>query len=106
MTAAPAQVITVNGAGLDNEGTLTLAGGTINGAGLVANNSNMSGFGTLGGSGGFANIGALSLANGNLTISNTGANSNSGNIDLVSGLQLKLTGGKVHGRSCGHVQSA
>ncbi|MBI5659960.1 MAG: PEP-CTERM sorting domain-containing protein [Nitrosomonadales bacterium] len=83
--------LAVNGS-LDNSGTLTLAGGTVSGSGALANNAEISGFGTIGGSGGFTNNALLAQGAGNLTLSNTGANANYGNMDLASGRQLRLTG--------------
>jgi hypothetical protein len=95
MTIALGQTLTLNGAGLDNQGNLTLAGGIVNGAGPLANNALLSGTGTLGGSGGFTNNGELSVSGGNFTLSNSNSNSNAGTIDLSAGLQLKLTGGDL-----------
>jgi fibronectin-binding autotransporter adhesin len=85
--------ITANGAGLDNEGVITLAGGTITGNGPLANNAIFSGYGTIGGSGGFSNSGLVTASGGSLNVTNSGANSNAGNIDLAPGLQLRLLGG-------------
>ncbi len=87
--------LTLNGAGLDNEGTFTLAGGTINGGGPLVNNALLSGTGTVGGTAGFTNNAQISISGGNVTLSNTGANANVGNIDIPAGLQLRLTGGNL-----------
>ena len=95
MTVALDRTVILDGAGLDNQGNLTLAGGIINGAGPLANNALLSGTGTLGGSGGFTNNAELSVSGGNLTLSNSNSNSNAGTIDDSAGLQLKLTGGNL-----------
>jgi hypothetical protein len=51
----------------------------------------MSGYGTIAGSGGFVNYGSFNQNNGDLTIFNTGANKNYGQINLAgSGKWLKL----------------
>ncbi len=83
--------LTVN-TSLNNGDTFALSGGTLNGSGALANNGLMSGYGTIAGSGGFTNNGLLTQSGGNLTLSNTGANINYGNMDLAGGLQLKLNG--------------
>jgi hypothetical protein len=87
--------LTLNGAGLDNEGTFTLAGGTINGGGLLLNNALLAGTGAIGGSAGFTNNAQISISGGNLALSNAGPNANAGNIGIAAGLQLRLTGGSV-----------
>jgi hypothetical protein len=95
MTVNFGQTLTMNGQGLNNQGNFTLAGGTLNGTGSLANNSVLTGRGTLAGSGGFVNNGSLAVSGGTLTLSNSGANWNSGQIDLAAGQQLQLTGGSL-----------
>jgi autotransporter-associated beta strand protein len=95
MTINIGQTLTVNGAGLDNESSFSLAGGTLNGDGPLANNSVLTGRGTLAGAGGFANNGYLAVSGGTLAISNTGFNSNAGQIDVPGGQQLQLTGASL-----------
>lgn len=90
-----AQIITLNGNGLTNNGSMTIAGGKLTGQGTLTNNGFISGQGTIGGSGGFVNLGLVSLNGGNLVLSNTGANLNLGNIDLVTGYQFKLDGANL-----------
>jgi hypothetical protein len=75
ITVGNGLTLTLNGSGLDNEGTATLTGGTITGVGPLVNNALVNG--------------------GNLTLSNSGANSNVGIIDISAGFQLKLTGGNL-----------
>ena len=84
--------LVVGDGGMNSTGTLQLAGGTLNGSGALVNNGEMAGYGTIAGSGGFSNRLALLQTGGNLTLSNTGANSNIGNWDLALGKQLKLVG--------------
>ena len=86
------ETLTANGDGLDNEGVITLSGGTLAGNGPLTNNAIFSGYGTVGGTGGFANNGLVTVSGGSLNVTNSGANSNAGNIDLAPGLQLRLTG--------------
>ncbi len=89
------QTLTINGAGLDNEGSLPLVGGTLAGSGPVVNGGLISGTGTIDGTGGFTNDGQFTLSGGNITLAKGGANSNAGNIEVPSGLQLRLTGGTL-----------
>ena len=51
-TIQAGRTITLNGDGLDNEGAITLAGGTLTGGGPLTNNDYMSGYGTISGAGG------------------------------------------------------
>lgn len=93
ITIAAPRKITLNGQGLDNSDTLTLAGGTLTGSGPLVNNAYLSGYGTIAGSGGFTNYGFVTQSGGTLTLNNTGANANYGNLDLVSGKLLSLGSG-------------
>lgn len=86
------RTVTLNGAGLANNSFLELAGGTLTGGGPLINNALLTGFGTLGGSGGFSNQALFTQTGGNLVLGNTGANGNSGNLDLAAGRQLQLAG--------------
>lgn len=92
LTLATGKSITSNGQGLENNAILTLAGGTLNGNGVLTNNAFISGFGTIGGSGGFTNNLGLAVTGGNLTLSNTGTNTNLGQVDLSTGRLLSLSG--------------
>lgn len=71
---------------------LLLAAGTLGGTGTLLNDGHLAGFGALAGSGGFTNSGALIQSGGNLVLSNSGANRNTGNWDLAQGKQLQLAG--------------
>ena len=82
-------LLTVGGS-LDNSGRLLLAGGTLAGAGALANHGLLLGHGTIAGSGGFSNTAQLQQSSGNLVLSNTGANSNSGSWEMLAGYQLQL----------------
>jgi fibronectin-binding autotransporter adhesin len=94
-TLAAGRTLTLNGAGLANEGTLTLSGGTLAGGGPLANNSLINGNGIIAGSGGFTNNSLITQSGGNLTLSNSGANVNNGNIDMVTGFQFRLAGANL-----------
>ncbi len=96
-SVALASGITLNlaGNGMDNQGGLLLDNSTLTATAALVNNSVVSGHGTVGGSGGFSNNGQLTVAGGALTLSNAGANANAGNVDIPSGLQLRLTGGNL-----------
>jgi len=85
-----ARIVTVNGAGLDNEGTITLAGGTLNGSGAMVSNVRMTGFGIISGSGGFTNNGLVTQSAGDITFSNTGLDVNYGTINLAAGQLLQF----------------
>lgn len=89
------QTLTVNGAGLNNQGSLPLAGGMLAGSGSVVNNGLISGTGIIGGTGGFTNNAQLTVSGGNLTLAKTGANANAGNVAVPAGLQLRFTGGTL-----------
>jgi len=95
ITVGSAGSLTANGTGLDNESTVLLSGGVISGSGAMVNDGNLSGYGTVGGSGGFSNYSELTQNQNSLTLANTGANFNYGNLNLTSGEQLRLTGGSL-----------
>ena len=59
------------------------------------NNSVLTGRGTIAGGGGFANNAYVAVSGGTMTVSNSGPNSNAGQIDVPSGQQLQLTGGSL-----------
>jgi autotransporter-associated beta strand protein len=89
------QTLTVNGAGLNNQGLLPLAGGTLAGSGPVVNHGLIAGNGTIGGSGGFTNNAQLTVSDGYFTLAKAGPNINAGNVEVAAGLQLRLTGGTL-----------
>jgi hypothetical protein len=93
LTAGSGFTFTLNGSGLDNEGSFLLAGGTLAGAGPLVNGNTLSGYGTITGSGGFTNNAFLNISGGNLTLSNTGVNSNVGALNLAVGESLQLANG-------------
>lgn len=84
--------LNANGTGLLNEGTLTLAGGTLQagGTGPVINNGEIIGYGLITGGAGFTNNAQVTVNGGNLTLANSGGQSNAGNIAVPSGRQLRL----------------
>jgi hypothetical protein len=93
ITIPSGRIITLNGQGLDNSGTLSLAGGVLTGNGPLVNNAYLAGYGTIGGSGGFINNGFFTQNGGSLALNNTGANYNYGNLDLAGGLLFTLGSG-------------
>jgi hypothetical protein len=90
-TVSAGRTLTFNGAGLDNEGTITLGGGTLTGAALLSNSAQITGYGTISGSGGFNNYLLLTQNGGNLALSDAGPNNNLGTINLALGFQLRLS---------------
>ena len=87
--------IQFNGLGLDNQGTMILAGSVLNGNGGLTNNNLLTGYGTIAGGVGFVNNGAWQITGGNLALTSPGANFNAGELDLSLGSQLQLTGGSL-----------
>ena len=92
LTASSGFTFTLNGSGLDNEGSFALAGGTLTGSGPLVNGNTLSGNGIVAGSGGFTNNAFLNVS-GNLILSNSGPNANIGAINLAAGEFLQLTSG-------------
>jgi fibronectin-binding autotransporter adhesin len=92
ITVGAAGSLNANGTGLLNEGTLMLAAGTLQagGTGPVINNGEITGYGLITGSAGFTNNAQVTVNGGNLTLANSGAQSNAGNIAVPSGRQLRL----------------
>ncbi len=94
------ETLTINGSGLNNLGQLILATTTLNGSGPLINNGQIAGGGNIGGTGGFTNNGLLTqtigsggyTTSGNLTISNTGTNTNAGTILMANGYVFTLSG--------------
>jgi hypothetical protein len=97
---AAGQTLTINGSGLNNLGQITLRATTINGSGPLTNNGQIAGGGNVGGTGGFTNNGVLTQTIGsgayttssNLTVSDTGTNTNAGTILMANGYVLTLSG--------------
>jgi adhesin HecA-like repeat protein len=105
LTISSGRTFTLNGQGLDNQGTIALAGGTLSGLGPLVNNMIIKGTGTVGGSGGFINNMSLTLSGGDIVLSNTGANENRGIISL-SGNNLVLQGATLANTGTINVSSA
>ena len=97
---AAGQTLTINGSGLNNLGQITLRATTINGSGPLTNNGQIAGGGNIGGTGGFTNNGVLTqtigsgayATSGNLTVSDTGTNTNAGTVLMANGYVLTLSG--------------
>lgn len=85
---------------------LHLADGTLGGSGSLLNDGHLAGFGQLAGSGGFTNSGLLLQSGGNLVLSNTGPNRNTGNWDLATGWQLQLAGATLSNQGSLQLNSA
>jgi hypothetical protein len=85
------RTVTLNGTGLDNQGTINMYGGTLSGGGLLTNNGSITGYGTIQGLNGFNNNGYLTQSSGDLVLTGS-VNRNDGNINLASGRFLTLSG--------------
>ncbi len=85
--------VILNGAGLDNEGSFGLAGGTLSGSGPLMNDNTLFGNGAIAGSGGFTNNAFVNVSGGSLKLTNSGSNYNYGEIMLSSGEFLQLGAG-------------
>jgi hypothetical protein len=83
----------IDGSGLDNHGTLTLAGGTLQGSGSLVNNAVLTGYGIVDGSGGFTNNASFTQSGGRFVLKNTGDNKNYGNMDLAAGYDFVVATG-------------
>lgn len=87
--------VTANGV-LENNGVMSMVGGTVSSSGQKTNNGLISGFGTIGGAGGLINNAQITQSGGHLVFANTGINTNYGNIDLASGYQMRLNGSTLN----------
>jgi T5SS/PEP-CTERM-associated repeat protein len=93
LSFASNRTVTLNGAGLNNTGTIQLLGAQITGSGPLVNNGTLSGNGTISGTGGFTNNATWTLSLGNYSLSNTGLNANFGTLTIpaaTSGVSLSL----------------
>ena len=95
VTVGSGGILTLNGGGLTYSTALELAGGTIDGSAQIVNSSQLRGFGSIYGTGGFNNFAEVLVDSGTLTLGNSGANANSGNIDIAGGASLVLGGGSL-----------
>lgn len=84
---------------LDNEGTITLSGGTLAGGqsagsgGAIVNNGLLSGYGALTSGVGITNSGQITVSGGNLTIvAGAAGMTNAGTVAMALGYQLRLSG--------------
>ncbi len=78
------QSLTLNGAGLNNQGTFTMAGGTLTGGGLLTNNASFSGYGTINASAGFNNYGNMTLTGGTSSVSGAFDNESTGSLYIYN----------------------
>lgn len=89
-------ILTLAGGVLNSNGVITLSGGTFSGGSTAWTNAQqITGYGIIAGSAGFTNSGVITVPNGNLVLSTTGALSNTGTITISPGTQLQLTGGNL-----------
>jgi hypothetical protein len=88
LTLAAGRTLTLNGAGLDNQGTLTLDGGTLAGSGPLVNNATLSGYGAINAPGGLSNAGTMTLTGGSTTVQGDVANQASGQLSMVNSSAL------------------
>lgn len=70
--------------------SLQLAGGTISSVGRLDNPGLVTGYGVIAGTGGFVNSGLLRQGDGNLVLSNTGTNLNTGTWEMQAGRSLTV----------------
>jgi hypothetical protein len=84
--------VTLDGAGLDNQGSINLSGGTLSGSGAKTNNGALSGYGTISGSGALNNYGAVNLSGGASAISTGVTNQAAGQLSIGSGGATNFTG--------------
>jgi len=107
--------VTLNGSGLDNRDAMYLAEVTLAGNGPLVNNGAMicadETLVTIGGTGGFTNNGYLTTAAegylpADLTLANSGTNTNQGNIDLATGRRLTLDGADLDNHGTLNVNGA
>jgi fibronectin-binding autotransporter adhesin len=90
VTIGSGVTVTSTGAGLANQSTLTLDGGTLNGSALITNEGVITGHGSVAGSGGFTNSGSIAVSGGNLSLANTGASQNLGSISVTVPRRLSI----------------
>ncbi len=88
---------------LNNVGSLQLAGGALSGTGQLFNTTELSGYGRIAGTGGFVNTGLLTQSGGDLVLSNSGDNQNSGSWNLLAGRQLELELGDTYLSNTGQI---
>jgi autotransporter-associated beta strand protein len=95
ITRSAGQALTADATGLDNEGTVILAGGTLDGSGPKSNGGLISGFGRLAGGGTFVNNAQVTVSGGNLTLASALGTDNYGTIDIEAGRQLIVSGSTI-----------
>ena len=76
---------TLTASQVTNASQFTLNGGTVTTTGGFENDSTLSGHGGIAGTGGFLNTNLFTQSGGSFTLSATGANNNTGEIDLAAG---------------------
>lgn len=95
MTIASGRTLTANGAGLINDGTITLNGGTLAAASTTNFNNNelITGHGTISAASvNFANLGEIAISGGDLSIDSNFSPTNFGLITVPTNLELQLAG--------------
>ncbi len=87
--------LALDGSGLENNGSIVMAGGTLQGSGALLNNGNVSGHGRIGGSGGFFNYGVVTPGASPLVLANTGGNLNAGTWWVPAASEVQLAGAGI-----------
>jgi len=91
LTIGAGRTVTLNGQGLDNQGTITLSGGALGGSGPLANKAALTGYGTINTAAGLSNTGAMTLTGGSSTVAGTVTNQAQGQLN-ITGSQAAFTG--------------
>lgn len=87
--------LALDGAGLENNGSIVMAGGVLQGSGVLVNHGTLSGHGRIGGSGAFLNYGVVSQGSAPLVLANTGGHVNYGAWMISAPSDLQLAGSSI-----------
>jgi len=100
------RTITLDGAGLNNTGSIQLQGSVLTGAGPFVNNGTLGGAGVIAGSGGFTNNASWNVGQGNYRLLNSGPLANFGTVTLApstAGVSLVLDAAGVRLENSGTI---
>ncbi|MCV2352662.1 PEP-CTERM sorting domain-containing protein [Paucibacter sp. B2R-40] len=81
--------------GINNLGAVQLVGGKISSAGTFVNANYLAGYGVIAGAAGFSNTGLLQQSGGSFELASLGANSNTGNWEMLDARGLILSGASL-----------
>ncbi|MCV2361997.1 PEP-CTERM sorting domain-containing protein [Paucibacter sp. DJ1R-11] len=87
--------LSVGAEGTRNNGALQMTGGKISSVGSFVNANYLAGHGVIAGTAGFSNTGLLQLSGGSFELASLGANSNTGNWDMLDARGLVLSGANL-----------